>query len=150
MRPVVLFTLGLLLVLVAVRCESDHGARSGPTPGTGFLAVTERGCVPEFDGGPLQPHTAYLVDHAFDGDTLVLTIHFTANCCPDFQVMPELGPQTIDLQVDDPLHECDCYCTYQEDFSLLWSAPGELYLSFRCTEGPAVVCSFDTLFTVGL
>ena len=98
---------------------------------TEYLSFTDHGCQSQSGLYKMNSaYDAYLAKHRLIGDTLTLTIHYWANCCPAFVDSVSIHDDTIDICIDDTLAVCDCICEYDNTFIFLFSETGTLRVRF--------------------
>lgn len=124
-----------------------------PTPeGTGitYLQHENRGCTGTTRDEYGCPGGAYLRSIESIGDTLFLTIHFEANCCPEFVESTSADGGILHIDVKDTLSACRCICDYENVFSFLFQEGGEMRIEFVSRGGRPEYCvsAFDTLVTL--
>jgi hypothetical protein len=130
-------------------CSDDTtGVPEGPQGGA-FVRHLDRGCsrveAPEND-----PGSSFLRDFSFDGSTLILTIHFVANCCPVFAESCTVESGNIEIDLWEVESQCDCICPFDNDFIFIYKEAGDLRVHFRLLHPPNgfVVSEFDTVITL--
>ncbi len=79
-------------------------------------------------------------------DGVVFTIHFTANCCPHFNVYSALYGDTLHICLVDDRAGCRCLCPYDNRFLVQPLDPGPLRLVFAQELGCPT--RLDTLVTI--
>jgi hypothetical protein len=129
--------------------------KDNPTPipdGTQitFLQHENRGCTGTTREEYGCPGGAYLRSIESIGDTLFLTIHFEANCCPEFIETTSSDDGILHIDVQDTLSACRCICDYENRFSFLYDGGGEMRIEFVSRGGDPSYCvsAFDTLVTL--
>ena len=115
-----------------------------------YLQHENRGCTGPTRDGYGCPGGAYLRSIESVGDTLFLTIHFEANCCPGFIETTSEDGGILHIDVLDTLSACRCVCAYENRFSFLCDGGGELRVKFVSRGGDPIYCvsAFDTLVTL--
>jgi len=117
-----------------------------------FVNHSDKGCASTRDSSKVEcDGDAYLTGYEILGDTLVLDIHFQANCCPEFYENVSFQNGMLELVVVDSLYGCRCVCPYENEFSFLFGGHGDLQIDFMSTAaqiGPYCVSGFDTVITV--
>ena len=152
MRTVLLF---LALILLAGAspwgCGTDRDGGPRPTPEDSFLRQIDHGCqaVDEHDPPPVN-YYCHVADHGWQADTLSIAIAFKADCCVGFVTDVLIEGMSIDIAVRDTVIECDCVCSYRNDFLFLWREPGEVALTFtNVSYFGQTRCVLDTMLVVG-
>lgn len=118
-----LLLFGLLFLLQFCSIENSPNYNKEPAS---FISAVHKGCdeLYKSTGG------SYLEDYYFTNDTLCLTIHFTANCCPEFIDSTVVTPGHIKLYTRDTLSGCRCICDYSDDFKFVYGYEGNTRLEF--------------------
>lgn len=137
--------------LILGGCADDNNP--APVPDglkISFLRQVDHGCVGTRDTEYDCPGTAYLGSVESVGDTLILTIHFEANCCPEFVENTSVTDGVLHIDVHDTLSACRCNCEFENEFSFLSKERGELAIEFVSWGGRPEYCmsAFDTLVTL--
>ena len=147
-------TLVLVAMLLAAAglwgCDTDQGAGPGPLPENSFLRQVDHGCLGTDGDDPLPvQYYCHVVDHGWQGDTLSITIAFNADCCVGFDEDVLIEGMSLHIAIRDTVPECDCHCSYRNDFLLLWHQPGEVILTFSNVNcAGATICELDTVLVV--
>ncbi len=142
--------ISLLAILVCVSCSEDE---SNPVEGElslAFLSHTDTGCTGQKDySGVGCLGDAWLKGVDAVGDTLLLDIHFEANCCPEFYENVSFTDGKLDLIVVDNEYGCRCICAFENEFAFLFGGHGELKIDFRSLAPDShCVSAFDTVITL--
>ncbi len=122
------------IVLISLSgCQKDDSVTGTKDEGTKieFLRFTDYGCASEKGlEKPLQ-NDYYLKGYRLNKDTLTLTVHFPANCCPDFSDSIYVSDNNVNITLADKSPGCYCICEYNNDFSFLYSGGNTIHLVFR-------------------
>ncbi len=92
----------------------------------------------------------YLKGYRLHKDTLTLTIHFPANCCPAFTEKITVADYNVNIALADTSPGCYCICEYNNDFTFLYSDSDQLNMKFQFRDyGEAeYTTKIDTLFQI--
>jgi hypothetical protein len=148
------FILGVLLVaamgLHLSGCSEDARLPGETLESAAYLGHIDHGCAGQDQDLDDCEGTAFLKGFEFHADTLTLTIHFEANCCPEFVEQVVFEGDSIDIEVLDILYECDCICPFENEFAFLYAGTGDLWIHFRSLQGSGDYCvaAFDTMITL--
>lgn len=145
--------LALVLSLVALACAALEPGQSNPQDEGAlarFLGHVNHGCMGRGDSARQADSGCFLTAATLHEDTLALSIHFGANCCPAFVESTEVSRQAIFITLADTLYGCRCMCEYDNGFLFLWPRRGHLAIHFRTSVPPSHggACGFDTLISL--
>jgi hypothetical protein len=135
-----ILALGLLVVL---QCGDDNP--TAPPGAITYLRIDEHGCRGLLCDPQDTTDCAFLKASSYDGSNLALTIHFRANSCPAFVRTVKVTDRSLDIALEDTLHNCRCTCTYEDDFVFSCPSPGDVAVTFQAGDE---TCAFDTLISV--
>lgn len=132
-------------LLIWVACDRLLGTKD-QNLNLEYLSFTNNGC-----GGGKLGKTNYadapcLSKQGMFGDTLILTVHYWANCCAAVRDSVSLHDATADILLADTAEtHCRCICGHDNDFSFLFSGSGALRVRFGWIGGPF---ELDTLIQI--
>lgn len=131
-------------------CSEDSCSPCETLELVGYLGHIDHGCAGQDQNPADCEGVAFLKGFELRADTLILTIHFEANCCPKFVEQVVFEADSIDIEVLDTLYECDCICPYENEFSFLYGRTADLWIHFRSlsASGEHCVAAFDTMIAL--
>ncbi len=149
-RAAVLAAVLSLATLVCAACAPDQSDQYDDSASVKFLGHLNHGCGGRGDSTRQKQSGCSLTAATLHEDTLELSIHFGANCCPAFVESTEITRRAIFITLADTLYGCRCMCEYDNDFLFLWPHRGRLAIHFRTSVPPGHggECAFDTLINV--
>jgi len=118
---------------ILLACEKDDsviGIQDEETK-IKFLRYIDYGCADPNDLSKALQEEYYVKEHRLNKDTLTLTIHFPANCCPGFVENIAVGIDSVKIAVADTSAGCFCICEYNNDFKFLYTGGKNLNVIFR-------------------
>ena len=130
----VLTILFFCILIIQMGCERFLSVLSPPEEGRNaeieYLLFNDSGCTGSSKRSQSLSDETYLAGYRLFNDTLTVTIHYQANCCPAFIDSVSIDGNRIDIQIDDTLNGCRCLCEYENEFKFLYNESGRLYLRF--------------------
>ncbi len=151
MRHVTLLLAALLCVAAGPwGCNTDQAGGPRQTPANGFIRQVDSGCLGTDgqDPPPVQ-YYCHVSDHGWRADTLSISIAFNGDCCVGFDEDVLIEGMSIHIAIRDTVPECDCMCSYRNDFLLLWHQAGEVTLTFtNVSYFGETRCVLDTVLVV--
>ena len=128
----IIFVAFIILITISA-CKKDDsviGIQDEETK-IEFLRFIDYGCA-STNGleKPLQDDY-YLKGYRLNKDTLTLTIHFPANCCPTFTDNITVTDNNVNVTLADTNPGCYCICEYNNDFTFLYTGGNTIHLIFR-------------------
>lgn len=143
---ILVFTIVASIVLAWSACNRDHTVNADKSASNlEYLFFMDHGCRGQEVLGKANSSGPYLAKHRISGDTLILTIHHEANCCPAFVDSIIIHENMVDICIDDTLRGCKCMCEYENDFTFLNPGTGTLRVRFGWMGSPF---ELDTLIQV--
>lgn len=142
----------LVFVAAVLGACGDDGTSPKRNPGSmQFLGQTDYGCVASRGGSLecLEGATVTRVEAL--GDTVVLWIHFEANCCPEFTEDVSYDSGELAIAVVDTLYACRCICPFENSFRFLREGGGTVRVLFesRATRGgDFCISGLDTTLSI--
>jgi hypothetical protein len=142
--------ISLFVGLVALSCSESTSDPAAYSLSGEFLDHVNDGCSNLETGAIGSGCVSHLNGYEIEGDTLVLDIHFVANCCPRFSEDISFDNSRVDIVVIDTRYGCDCICPFDNEFSFEFTGSGELHIDFLSAASPDshIVCVFDTLINI--
>ena len=126
-----------IITLIWAACNRDHIVDADkPAPDLEYLSFTNHGCQGQGGLTKSLSTSSYLARHQVVGDTLILTIHHDANCCPAFIDSISLHENRVDISIDDTLRGCKCICQYENEFAFLNPGNGPFRVRFGWMGSP--------------
>jgi len=122
-----------VIIIALTGCQKDKSVTGIKDQETKieFLRFINYGCAgPNLLEKVLQ-NDYYLKDYRLHNDTLTLTIHFIANCCPDFSDKVYVSENNVNITLADKSPGCYCICEYNNDFTFLYTGGNTLHVLFR-------------------
>ncbi|MBN2413923.1 hypothetical protein JXQ31_19775 [candidate division KSB1 bacterium] len=123
----------LLIVPLLNGCQKDDsviGTKDEETK-IEFLRFINYGCASEKGLEKTLQNDYYLTGYRLNKDTLTLTIHFPANCCPDFSDSIYVSNNNVNITLADKSPGCFCICEYNNDFTFLYTGGNKIHIIFR-------------------
>jgi hypothetical protein len=96
----------------------------------GYLHFNDYGCSNNEGIFRSAGDSAYLKKFHYHNDTLTLTFHFNANCCPAFIDSIAISGNSVDIALTDTLSGCRCICPFDDDFMFYFRGQGKLNIQF--------------------
>lgn len=153
-RPYLSYFLFCLSLLPCVLLGSSCGSKDSPgrpDPEPGLIDHLSYGC--QGNPGKAAEDTTSLIWAEFQADSLVLWIHFTANCCPEFvdSVFVESrldgSDGRVTLVVSDVGDGCHCMCLFEDRFTIHTSLEPPVSLHFEIRRGTDTSATMDAVVT---
>jgi hypothetical protein len=142
----------LVVAAIAVGACGDDGTAPNTSPSSmQFLRQDDFGCAANRGGSLECDEGATLTRIEAVGDTVVLWIHFEANCCPEFTEDISYKAGELSIAVVDTLYACRCICPFENSFHFLRKGSGELHVLFESRAmrgGDVCVSGLDTTVVV--
>jgi len=123
----------LCIFFILLACEKDDsviGIQDEETK-IKFLRYIDYGCANTNDLSKALQKEYYVKEHRLNKDTLTLTIHFPANCCPDFSDKITISDNNVNITLADKSPGCYCICEYNNDFTFLYTGGKTIRVIFR-------------------
>ncbi len=142
----IIIPLFIVLIFLLISCDDEDLSNQQNK----YIEFRDYECIPTNNVSYLNEentissdYLAYLKSYYYNQDTLKLTIHFWANCCPAFSDSVLISEQRIDIFLRDTLRGCRCICPYDNDFIFLYRQKGALRILFY-------VANSDNSFTTAV
>lgn len=126
MKPVIAFVI-IALISFVICCSSEDGPTENINSSNQLAGVNHLGCKGLMK---VDDEYDYLKSFFVYKDTLYLKIHFTANCCPEFIDSVYFEPGLIQVFSNDILHECRCFCPYEDEYKVIYPFSGMTKIEF--------------------
>ena len=123
----------LCIFFIFLACEKEKsitGVKDQETK-IKFLRYIDYGCANTNDLSKALQKEYYVKEHRLNKDTLTLTIHFPANCCPDFSDKVYVSENNVNIRLADKSPGCFCICEYDNDFTFHYTGGKTIRVIFR-------------------